>query len=376
MRLVKIGSRDELSLTDNLNAIIPRYAILSHKWEADDEEVTFNDLRHGWGKSKKGYTKIQFCAKQAQKDGLQYFWVDSCCIDQTNQAELNQAIVSMFKWYTDADKCYAYLSDVSSRKRDNSGDTQTWEIAFRNSIWFKRGWTLQELLAPRQVEFYSREGDLLGDKSTLDRAIYEITKIPVTALHGQPLSDFSAVERMQWASKRETRIPEDIAYCLQGIFNVSMLPIYGEGEQKAFFRLKDEIGRSYRWQLEGIGREAVLSSNSCELENHCSGPMCSNTVETSRFESRKSLLTSLSFDQMDERQSTIRSAYSTTCQWLMNHPIYMDWIDPSQFHQHCGFLWISGKPGAGKSTLLKFAYACANRETREHEILPLLLLQC
>lgn len=174
---------------------------------------------------------------------------------------------------------------------------------------------------------------------------------------------------MQWASKRKTQRPEDIAYCLLGIFNVSMLPIYGEGEAKALFRLKDEIGRSYRWQLEGIGREAaVLPSNSCESENHFSGTTCSNTAETLLFDHRRKLLTSLSFEQMDARQSTIKKAYSTTCQWLMSHPVYMDWVDPSQLHQHCGFLWISGKPGAGKSTLVKFAHARANRETHEHDV--------
>ena len=130
MRLLKLGSRGELSLTKNLIKDIPLYAILSHTWGADDDEVTFNDLQNGSGKSKAGYAKIQFCGEQARKDGLQYFWVDTCCIDKPNHTELSEAINSMFRWYRDAVKCYVYLSDVSARKRDNNNQTQrTWESA-------------------------------------------------------------------------------------------------------------------------------------------------------------------------------------------------------------------------------------------------------
>jgi hypothetical protein len=244
MRLLEVNARGELSLTKNLIEDIPRYAILSHSWGADKDEVTFNDLENGSGKSKTGYAKIQFCREQAEKDGLQYFWVDTCCIDKANHTELSEAITSMFGWYRDAVKCYVYLSDVSARKRNNSGQTeQTWESAFRKSRWFTRGWTLQELLAPKSVEFFSREGDWLGTKNALERPIHEITKIPPAALHGVSLSDFSVDERLRWAEKRETKRREDKAYCLLGIFNVFMLPIYGEREN-AFIRLKEEIDKS------------------------------------------------------------------------------------------------------------------------------------
>jgi hypothetical protein len=96
---------------------IPEYAILSHTWGADTEEVTFGDLMDGTGKSKAGYEKIRFCGEQARRDGLQYFWVDTCCIDKSSSAELQEAINSMFRWYQNAAKCYVYLSDVSTRKR-------------------------------------------------------------------------------------------------------------------------------------------------------------------------------------------------------------------------------------------------------------------
>jgi hypothetical protein len=367
MRLVKTGGRGELSLTKDLIEDIPRYAILSHAWGEDDEEVTFNDLKDGSGNSKAGYTKIQFCGEQAQRDGLQHFWVDTCCIDKANHVELSEAIASMFRWYGNAVKCYVFLSDVSARKRGNEEMERAWESAFRESRWFTRGWTLQELLAPQQVEFYSREGERLGDKNTLEREIHEITQIPIAALRGAPLSDFSISERMRWTSKRNTRRIEDQAYCLLGIFDVSMSPIYGERE-KAFIRLKDEIWRSYRSRLDEIGQNLV-TSNSGSLNKHGTELTSVNTEEIPPHERRMTLLTSLSFDQMDSRQSTIKSAYSTTCEWLLQHPAYVDWMDPDKLHQHRGFLWINGKPGAGKSTLMKFAHAYADRERPEIEIL-------
>ncbi|KAF1960353.1 hypothetical protein CC80DRAFT_582921, partial [Byssothecium circinans] len=120
-----------------------------------------------------------------------------------------------------------------------------WESAFRSSRWFTRGWTLQELLAPKLVDFFSREGDRLGDKTTLEQEVHETTGIPHAALHGAPLSDFSTEERMRWAAKRDTKKREDKAYCLLGIFDVFIPLIYGEGDN-AFNRLKDAINQLSR----------------------------------------------------------------------------------------------------------------------------------
>jgi hypothetical protein len=153
MRLLKFGSRGELSLTEDLIDNIPDYAILSHTW-VDDEEVTFRDLKNGSDKSKVGYAKIQFCGRQAKKDGLQYFWVDTCCIDKANHTELSEAITSMYLWYRNSVKCYAYLLDVSIRNDDNNETRRRWKLDFRKSRWFTRGWTLQELIAPTSVEFF------------------------------------------------------------------------------------------------------------------------------------------------------------------------------------------------------------------------------
>jgi hypothetical protein len=257
MRLLKFGSRGTLSLTKNLIEDIPSYAILSHTWGTDNEEVTFNDLKDGSSKSKAGYAKIRFCGEQARKDNLQYFWVDTCCIDKTSHTELSEAIASMFRWYRNAAKCYVYLSDVTVHTHGGNRTKRAWESAFRKSRWFTRGWTLQELIASKSVEFFSREGERLGDKTTLERQIHETTQIPIAALRGTTLSDFSVNERMQWTANRNTKRKEDNAYCLMGIFNVFIPLIYGEGEN-AFLRLKDEIDRSLRTPQPSTSPSAII----------------------------------------------------------------------------------------------------------------------
>ena len=241
MRLLTTGKRGKLSLTNDLIDNVPPYAILSHTWVADDDEVTFDDVKHRRGKSKAGYAKLQFCQERTLKDRLEYCWVDTCCIDKANHVELSTAITSMFQWYRDAKKCYVYLSDVSAHTRNISGQgQQLWESAFRTSRWFKRGWTLQELLAPASVEFFSREGEFLGDKVTLKELIRSITQIPIAALRGAPLTEFPFEERWRWVVGRQTKKIEDKAYCLLGIFDVSMSLRYGQGE-KEFQRLKDKV---------------------------------------------------------------------------------------------------------------------------------------
>ncbi|KAF2194001.1 HET-domain-containing protein, partial [Zopfia rhizophila CBS 207.26] len=206
----------------------------------------FKDLVEGTGKSKVGYGKIRFCGRQAANDGLQYFWVDTCCIDKSSSAELSEAINSMFRWYHDAAKCYVYLSDVSvygSVEKDQVSQWR-WKPVFRKSRWFTRGWTLQELIAPASVEFFSMEGERLGDKRSMEQSIHEITGVNVQALQGSPLYYFSVDERMLWAVRRETKREEDAAYSLLGIFDIHMPLIYGEGRKKALKRLKNKIKKS------------------------------------------------------------------------------------------------------------------------------------
>ncbi|KFY17969.1 hypothetical protein V492_00249 [Pseudogymnoascus sp. VKM F-4246] len=222
MRLLQYNSDGVLNQTEFFESDIPKYAILSHRWGA--EEVAFKDLIDGTSKGKAGYSKIRFCGEQAKRDGVQYFWVDTCCIDKSNSTELQEAITSMFRWYRDAVKCYVYLPDVSrSRTSSANASNRAWESTFRKSEWFTRGWTLQELLAPnnisaRQQEFHSKP------------------------FEGAP-SDFDVVERMSWAAKRLTTKGEGRVYSLLGIFGVFLPIMYGEGQENALRRLQEEIDK-------------------------------------------------------------------------------------------------------------------------------------
>ncbi|KAF4807495.1 Vegetative incompatibility protein HET-E-1 [Colletotrichum siamense] len=220
-----------MDIVERFGASIEPYVILSHTWE--DEEVTFQD----WDKPRirnemKGFQKIRQTCELGAADGYRYAWVDTCCIDKTNSTELSEAINSMYKWYEDAAVCYVYLSDL----RDGAGDE-----ALKEQRWFKRGWTLQELIAPREVQFFSRNWLRIGVKAGMARLLSEITSINHDILcMSQDLNDFSVAERMSWASGRETTRPEDLAYCLLGIFGVNMPMLYGEGK-RAFLRLQQEI---------------------------------------------------------------------------------------------------------------------------------------
>jgi hypothetical protein len=242
MRLVKRSDSGEFSLINCADDKIPRYAILSHTWGADNDEVTFKDLAEGTGSDKPGYLKIRFCSEQAATDNIRHFWVDTCCIDKSSSAELTEAINSMFRWYSDATKCYVYLSDVSTLSEEC-----TWEVAFRKSRWFTRGWTLQELIAPRSLTFFSSEAKRLGDKKSLEFEICDITGIAADALHRTcPISRFSIEERLTWAKHRETKRKEDKIYSLLGLFDIHMSLIYGEGEENAFNRFRKKLGKSLR----------------------------------------------------------------------------------------------------------------------------------
>jgi hypothetical protein len=214
---------------------IPKYAILSHRW--GEYELTFQDVNNLIWKKKgfendlpkvEAFNKISNCCARARSESFKYAWIDSCCIDKTSSAELSEAINSMYLWYQQSAKCYAYLSDVQSIS------------TFKQSEWFMRGWTLQELLAPSEVYFVNKDWKDLGTKTSLRQAIFEKTQIPVNILAGADLETASVAQRMSWASNRRTTRSEDRAYCLMGIFGINMPLLYGEGE-RAFIRLQEEI---------------------------------------------------------------------------------------------------------------------------------------
>ncbi|CAG1999966.1 unnamed protein product [Fusarium graminearum] len=232
MHLINVST---LKMKEFFGDRIPPYAILSHRWGDYKEEVSFSDMTNGSTK-KVGMAKVLGCCKQAKKDKIKYIWIDTCCINKDSSKELDEAINSMFQWYRKASVCYTYMSDVP--KGDNIWDPAS---KFYTSSWFQRGWTLQELLAPVESRFYDQEWNFIGTKADLSSEIGNITDIPRKFLLGW--ADFrqaSVAQRMSWAAKRETKREEDMAYCLLGIFNISMPMIYGEGA-KAFERLQLKI---------------------------------------------------------------------------------------------------------------------------------------
>lgn len=216
---------------------IPPYVILSHTWE--DEEVSYKDMRKGRFEGKKGYAKIKKCCEIALADHIDWAWIDTCCIDKGSSADLSEAINSMYKWYLRAKVCYAFISDVS-RQEDLFGGERP--------RWFTRGWTLQELIAPRQVVFFSRDWEKIGTRDSLSKEIATSTGIkPSYVLEDRyeiQKHGFSVAQRMSWVSTRRTSRNEDMAYCLMGLFEVNMPILYGEGSKKAFRRLQEEILRN------------------------------------------------------------------------------------------------------------------------------------
>jgi hypothetical protein len=335
MRLLELKN-GTFSLTNDIVNDIPPYAILSHTWGRDNEEVTFKDLMESSGKTKAGYRKLQFCGQQATRDGLQYFWVDTCCINKPSKTELQKAINSMFCWYRNATRCYVYLSDVSTTERKTSDPRAgftwnsvfqasrwyatrkasdplaeyTWESAFQASRWFSRGWTLQELLAPSSVEFFSKEGKRLGDKNSLRQQIHEITGIPKSALRGAHLSQFSDKERFSWIECRKTGVEEDKAYSLLGIFGIEMPLRYGEGSVGAFKRLEEEIDKQNKI-LRDL-RPTDPHDDKKRIENTKGGLL----VDSYR--------------------------------WILDNPEFRRWREDQQSQ----LLWIKGDPGKGKTMLL------------------------
>lgn len=255
----------DLYFEDFFDDNTPDYAILSHRWYDQKEELTYHDfLDKGKKRDTKGYAKIVSTCEKALAHKYIWIWVDTCCIDKTSSAELTEAINSMFRWYQSAKECYVYMFDVTWQESlDNTSSSAhssstflspsssaasgkmtgspASRQSFRDSDWHKRGWTLQELLAPQNVIFYDKDWRFIGKKEKLAADIAAATGIRLECLfHNWALSAACIAERMSWAATRKCSRVEDMAYSLLGIFNVNMPLLYGEGK-KAFLRLQEEI---------------------------------------------------------------------------------------------------------------------------------------
>ena len=214
-----------------------QYAILSHQWGADEDEVSFEDIQLSMDISrKKGFPKLKGFCKLALSEGCRYGWVDTCCINKGNSSELGEAINSMYRWYAGSKICIAYLEDVPQKQ-------------LLSSRWFDRGWTLQELIAPKTMIFCNHDWHIIGTKIELKAELSCKTKIPEGVLsHATKPSACSVAQRMSWAAERTTTRVEDKAYSLMGLFDVYMPMIYGERE-KAFLRLQQHIIKRARMNL-------------------------------------------------------------------------------------------------------------------------------
>lgn len=213
----------ELHLEEN------QYAILSHRWGADNDEVSFEDVQTSTEfSSKKGFNKIREFCKVAISENCRYGWVDTCCINKGDAVELSEAINSMYQWYKGSKICIAYLEDVPQKQ-------------LTDSQWFDRGWTLQELISLKAVTFFDHDWNIIGTKLNLIADLSRKTSIPKKILsHTTQPSSCSVAQRMSWAASRKTKRVEDRAYSLMGLFDINMPMIYGERE-KAFLRLQQQI---------------------------------------------------------------------------------------------------------------------------------------
>jgi hypothetical protein len=285
----------------------PEYTILSHTWGA--EEATFkemNKMKTGI-KHRAGYEKILNCARVSKERGFQWTWIDTCCIDKRSSAELSEAINSKFAWYKKSAECLVYLADFESEDGTEIKDWSNKTLSqFRGSSWFKRGWTLQEMIAPIHLRFYNKHWKPFGDfgDENFVSLLSDITKMPLDKLlcldellrcekssnnneerlllmrrmrslhQSQRLKGYSIAQKMSWAASRTTTRQEDIAYCLFGIFNVNMPLLYGEGT-KAFLRLQEEIikrsgDRSiFAWEPKDNGYNCNLLATSPQEFMNC-----------------------------------------------------------------------------------------------------------
>ncbi|RYP11814.1 hypothetical protein DL765_007580 [Monosporascus sp. GIB2] len=252
------------------------YAILSHRWA--EHEITCDQIGD-YAKELRN-TRDSHCIPQldkifgactiARRQGIRWMWIDSCCIDKSSSQEYQESINSMFKWYSDAVVCITYMSDV----RKNLSVTTEPQVFYDSqtgqpSAWFTRGWTLQELLAPRNMQFYDEKWEFLGTKASLAAALAHITRIREEYLTGaEDFRNACIAAKMSWMAGRETTREEDMAYSMLGLFNVNMTLQYGEG-MGAFMRLQellisknDESLFAWRMPPEGFGAAHRMQSNS------------------------------------------------------------------------------------------------------------------
>jgi hypothetical protein len=311
MRLLHVATLKFKDFPDR--KAVPPYAIASHRW-AGTEEVTFQDVQDSTRTNSAGYLKIAAFADYITRNfpAIEWFWIDTCCINKQDKDELQRSLISMFDWYRESEICLAWLQDVESS-------------TLAESVWWTRGWTLQELLAPRTVIFLSQTWRIIGNKgvassehmytaqagSNLEHEIAARTNIPSPVLHDFEQSrDLSIEERLSWMNGRTTTVEEDMSYALFGILDVFMPALYGERDSRAKRRLRAAVQQA--------------SDQTKKLLSWISAP-----------------------DPFEDHEAAHLQREPGTGAWLLRHPAYLAW----KLGISSNVLWVRGKPGCGKSVL-------------------------
>ncbi|USP79667.1 ankyrin repeat-containing domain protein [Curvularia clavata] len=318
MRLLHITRDGKLTLKhfDTLHDDIPPYAVVSYASENGD--VAYNDLkrlrprlRRNIGAIKgNGWEKIHFCAQQAKDHGLNYFWIESCCVNRAHSSEVKQTIDATFELLKNAQTCYVLLSDVHSRSLEGEG-----ESAFKKSTWFTHCYTFLDLVVPSSVEFFSRDGTRLGDRTSLLNVIQEamgcasktLSVTDLSLLNNLPLSDPQVV--LPLSQRRRAICKRSSVYCLLGMFGCSTLTASAEDKARALEQLqkatqdKDRRDKIYRWLLAP--------------------------------------------DPSTNYRKALKQREPGTGLWFLNSAEFREWKDRVVSSR----LWVQGTPGSGKTIL-------------------------
>ncbi|TRX87731.1 hypothetical protein FHL15_011381 [Xylaria flabelliformis] len=226
------------------------YAVLSHRWVG--QEITYDQLKDEIEGLRLNTAlartpqldKIRRATETARNLGIKWIWIDSCCINRANAIEETESINSMLKWYSDAKICITYLDDVQNHEHYGEALSPKCLGSLERdspSIWFSRGWTLQELLSPQDIRFYDKDWNFIGTKMTLAGVLEEITGIDKCYLTREKHFETACITtKMSWMAGRTTTRVEDIAYSMLGILNINMTTQYGEG-LRAFNRLQQAL---------------------------------------------------------------------------------------------------------------------------------------
>ncbi|OQN95615.1 hypothetical protein B0A48_18692 [Cryoendolithus antarcticus] len=324
MRLLNVENLTFAEFQDDKKR--PSYVIASHRW-LKDGEATFQDVRDFRNVNGEGYQKVKAFAEYIKSNipHVEWLWMDTCCINKESAAELSEAINTMFEWYHNAELCLAYLADVKT------GDGIS---SFEQSVWFERGWTLQELLAPQTVVFVTKGWQVIGHKGdstsnkcrlfigcNLGKRIAQVTGIPEEVLYNYEASaGLSVDDNLKWMKSRKTTKPEDMSYALYGILGVTLGANYGEKHAGARQRLMAAIH-----QRDNLAIQHAKQYR--EIADWLSPP-----------------------DPWTNHESARQRHEPQTGAWLLRHDKYLAWK-----YRSTRVFWVHGKAGCGKTVLCSTA---------------------